>query len=177
MKLPTIKYASGLEVSLAAFLLKMTSLDVGQARRRSINRERSSISGAETPSSRRPRAERMELRQVSRQSPGTVWREEGRTHEVGGPVASAVSAGSQEGKDVLTGSNEETRSRPRPRRRAMHRPLNKQNRRCRFGETNREVQTQRLGQSSRLAQSVPGRVGLLVISGVSNTGRIVSCAS
>lgn len=31
MKLPTIKYPSGLEVSLAAFLLKMASLDVGQA--------------------------------------------------------------------------------------------------------------------------------------------------
>ena len=28
MKFPTIKYQSGLEVSLAAFLLNMTSLDV-----------------------------------------------------------------------------------------------------------------------------------------------------
>jgi hypothetical protein len=33
MKLPTIKYPSGLEVSLAAFLLKMTALDAGEARR------------------------------------------------------------------------------------------------------------------------------------------------
>jgi hypothetical protein len=48
-----------------------------------------------------------------------------------------------------------TRSRPRPRIRAMHRPLNKQNRRCRFGDTNGEVEAQRLGQSSGLAQSVP----------------------
>lgn len=39
MKLPTVKYPSGLEVSLAAFLLKMASLDVGQAQRCSINRE------------------------------------------------------------------------------------------------------------------------------------------
>lgn len=84
MKLTTIKYPSGLEVSLAAFLLKMTSFDVQQARRLSITREGSSISGTETPSSRRPRAARRELRQVSQQSPGTVWREEGRTHEVGG---------------------------------------------------------------------------------------------
>jgi hypothetical protein len=39
MKLPTVKYPSGLEVSLASFLLKMASLDVGQAQRCSINRE------------------------------------------------------------------------------------------------------------------------------------------
>lgn len=31
MKFPTIKYQSGLEVSLPAFLLKMTSLDVAYA--------------------------------------------------------------------------------------------------------------------------------------------------
>ena len=30
MKLPTVKYPSGLEVSLAAWLLKMASLDVGR---------------------------------------------------------------------------------------------------------------------------------------------------
>jgi hypothetical protein len=35
MKLPTIKCASGMDVSLAAFLLKMTSLNTGQAQRRS----------------------------------------------------------------------------------------------------------------------------------------------
>jgi len=39
MKLLTVKYPSGLEVSLSAFLLKMASLDVGQAQRCSINRE------------------------------------------------------------------------------------------------------------------------------------------
>ena len=39
MKLPTVKYPSGLKVSLAAFLLKMVSLDVEQAQRCSINRE------------------------------------------------------------------------------------------------------------------------------------------
>ena len=50
MKLPTIKYPSGLEVSLASFLLNMTSLDVGQARRSSINRESSDDKDAE-PSS------------------------------------------------------------------------------------------------------------------------------
>ena len=49
MKLPTIKLPSGMEVSLAAFLLKMTSLDTGQARRRSINRESSGVKDAETP--------------------------------------------------------------------------------------------------------------------------------
>ena len=52
-------------------------------------------------------ADRRQLRQVCRQSSGTVWREKGRTHEVGGPVASAVSAGSHEGKDTLTGSHQE----------------------------------------------------------------------
>ena len=34
-------------------------------------------------------------------------REGGRSREVGEPVVSAVSAGSHEGKDVLTGSHEE----------------------------------------------------------------------
>ena len=51
-----------------------------------------------------------------------------------------------------------TRSRPKPRIRAMHRPLSKPRRRCRFGDTNGEVQAQRLGQSSRLAQSIPRRL-------------------
>ena len=43
MKVPTIKCPSGMEVSLAAFLLKMTSLNTGQAQRRSINRESSGV--------------------------------------------------------------------------------------------------------------------------------------
>ncbi len=47
MKPLTIKYPSGREVSLAAFLLKMTSLD-NHARTLSINRERSDIKDAET---------------------------------------------------------------------------------------------------------------------------------
>ena len=51
MKLSTIKYPSGREVSLTAFLLTMTSVDVGAARRLSIYRERSSVPDAWTPSS------------------------------------------------------------------------------------------------------------------------------
>ena len=39
MKLLTVKYPSGLEVRLSAFLLRMASLDVGQVHRLSINRE------------------------------------------------------------------------------------------------------------------------------------------
>jgi len=49
MKVPTIKYPSGKEVSLVAFLLKMTSSDIGQARRVSITREGSGVKHAETP--------------------------------------------------------------------------------------------------------------------------------
>jgi len=41
MIVPTVKYQSGLEVSLAAFLLKMTSLDVGHRRRVSIKKKNS----------------------------------------------------------------------------------------------------------------------------------------
>lgn len=51
MKLSTIKYPSGREVSLTAFLLTMTSVDVGAARRLSINRGKSSVPDAGTPSS------------------------------------------------------------------------------------------------------------------------------
>ena len=36
----------------------------------------------------------------------------------------------------------------------MPRPLSKPSRRCRFGDTDGEVQAERLGQSSRLAQSI-----------------------
>lgn len=62
MKLPTIKYPSGLEVSLAAFLLKMTALDIGQVRRRSINRDSSGAKDAETPSINNQKEERHERR-------------------------------------------------------------------------------------------------------------------
>ena len=41
MKVPTVKYQSGVEVSLAAFLLKMTSFDVGHRQRVSV-KEKSS---------------------------------------------------------------------------------------------------------------------------------------
>jgi hypothetical protein len=60
MKLPTIKYSPGLEVSLAAFLLKMASLDAGQARRRSINRDSSGVPDARTPSSHHQQEEHHE---------------------------------------------------------------------------------------------------------------------
>ena len=49
MKLPTVKYPSGLEVSLAAWLLKLASLDVGKAQRVSITRESSGVKDTETP--------------------------------------------------------------------------------------------------------------------------------
>lgn len=51
MKLPTIKRPSGTEVSLAAFLLKMTSLNTGQAQRRFINRESSGVGVNDTGAS------------------------------------------------------------------------------------------------------------------------------
>jgi hypothetical protein len=43
MKVPTIKRPSGTEVSLAAFLLKMTFSHTLQAQRHSINRESSGV--------------------------------------------------------------------------------------------------------------------------------------
>lgn len=49
MKQLTIKYPSGREVSLAAFLLKMTSLDNGYARKPSIDRERAGGPDIPTP--------------------------------------------------------------------------------------------------------------------------------
>ncbi len=68
MKLPTVKYPSGLEVSLAAFLLKMTSLDVGQAQRLSINRESSDVGVKDTgtPSLNNQKEERHERRSFQR---------------------------------------------------------------------------------------------------------------
>ena len=50
MKIPTVKYQSGLEVSLAAFLLKMTFRDVGHRRRIYINGKSPGVSYAENPS-------------------------------------------------------------------------------------------------------------------------------
>ena len=62
MKLPTIKFTSGLEVSLPAFLLKMTCLDVGHARKFSITRESSGVKDVETPSFNNQKEERHERR-------------------------------------------------------------------------------------------------------------------
>ena len=62
MKFPTIKYQSGLEVSLAAFLLKMTSLDVGHRRRVSINRKSPGVSYAGNPSTHNQKEEQHERR-------------------------------------------------------------------------------------------------------------------
>ena len=58
MKLSTIKYPSGREVSLTAFLLTMTSVDVGAARRLSINRK---DPGFRTPGPRRRTTKRMRI--------------------------------------------------------------------------------------------------------------------
>ena len=62
MKHPTVKYQSGLEVSLAAFLLKMTSLDVGHSRRRAINRKSPGVSYAGNPSTHNQKEEQYERR-------------------------------------------------------------------------------------------------------------------
>lgn len=62
MKLPTVKFQSGQVVSLAAFLLKLTSPDVGQARRSAINRERAGVMDAEPLSFNNQQEERHERR-------------------------------------------------------------------------------------------------------------------
>ncbi len=62
MKVPTVKYPSGLEVSLAAFLLKMTALDVGQSRRGAINRQSPGVSYAGNPSTHNQKEEQHERR-------------------------------------------------------------------------------------------------------------------
>jgi hypothetical protein len=62
MKLPTVKFQSGQVVSLAAFLLKLTSLDVGQARSPTINRERAGVMDAEPLSLNNQQEERHERR-------------------------------------------------------------------------------------------------------------------
>ena len=66
MKLPTVKYQSGLEVSLAAFLLKVTSLDVGHRRRHAINRKSFSVPDARTLSSHNQKEEQHERRSFQR---------------------------------------------------------------------------------------------------------------
>ena len=58
----TIKYPSGREVSLTAFLLSMTSVYVGPARRISIARERYSVPDAGTQSSNNQKEENHERR-------------------------------------------------------------------------------------------------------------------
>jgi hypothetical protein len=50
MTVPTVKYQSGVEVSLAAYLLKLTSLDVGHRPRVSINRKSSGAPDVRTHS-------------------------------------------------------------------------------------------------------------------------------
>ena len=69
MKLPTVKYPSGLEVSLAAFVLTMASLDVGQAQRFSINRESFGVGvkDTEAPSLNYQKEGRYERRSFQRQ--------------------------------------------------------------------------------------------------------------
>ena len=64
MKQPTIKYPSGLEVSLAAFLLKLTSPDIGQARRLSILPERSGVPEGGTLSTHSHKKTRQERRTI-----------------------------------------------------------------------------------------------------------------
>jgi len=62
MKLLTVKYRSGLEVSLAAFLLKMTSLDVEHSWGRAINRTSPSRLYAGNPSTHNQKEEQHERR-------------------------------------------------------------------------------------------------------------------
>jgi hypothetical protein len=62
MKLPTVKFQSGQVVSLAAFLLKMTSLPVRHAPGFSINQGQSSVLNAGTPSCINQKEERHERR-------------------------------------------------------------------------------------------------------------------
>ena len=62
MKLPTVKYQSGLEVSLAAFLLKMTSLNAGHSRRRAINPKSPGVSYAGNSSTHNQKEEQHERR-------------------------------------------------------------------------------------------------------------------
>ena len=58
MELSTVKYPSGREVSLASFLLKMTYLDRGEARRDTHNRGPSGVLHAGIPSANQQKEER-----------------------------------------------------------------------------------------------------------------------
>ena len=60
MKLPTVKYQSGREVSLAAFLLRMASLDISRTGRISLNEKQSGAPGAGIPSFHNQKEERHE---------------------------------------------------------------------------------------------------------------------
>ncbi len=62
MKVPTVKYQSGLEVSLAAFLLTLTSLDVGDSQRRSRNPKSPGLSYAGNSSTHNQKEEQHERR-------------------------------------------------------------------------------------------------------------------
>lgn len=64
MKQPTVKYPSGLEVNLAAFLLKMTSPGIGQARTPAIHPERSGLQESGATSSHSQREEKDERQAV-----------------------------------------------------------------------------------------------------------------
>lgn len=66
MEVLTVKYQSGLEVSLAAFLLETTSLDDGQSRRISITRNSSGVPDAGMPSTHNPKEEQHERRSFQR---------------------------------------------------------------------------------------------------------------
>jgi len=60
MKQPTIKYPSGMEVNLAAYLLRMTSPSVGLVRRASNNPKRSGVADSGTTSSHSQKEEKDE---------------------------------------------------------------------------------------------------------------------
>ncbi len=47
MTLPTVKFQSGQEVSLAAFLLKLTSHDLGKARKPAFDGEQAGVMEAD----------------------------------------------------------------------------------------------------------------------------------
>ena len=62
MKVPTVKFQSGLEVSLAAFLLTLTSLEAGGSQRRSRNPKSPGLSYAGNPSTHNQKEEQHERR-------------------------------------------------------------------------------------------------------------------
>ena len=60
MKLPTVKYPSGREVSLAAFLLRIASLESRRTGRISLNGKRSGAKDAAIPSFHHQKEQRHE---------------------------------------------------------------------------------------------------------------------